>query len=270
MKNKHPKLWKLFKRMNRGLVLGLAVVLVMTVWLSASSAKVNKDIPALKELTKQYLIDLFEINAAMNGEEVGKKVSDSAVTEMRTSLEKLVAEYYSDSKAAQLAYKGSTAKINGTRLVDELSDWAKTARVFHVEKAEIVETEEATQSGYVVKNYYFYTTQKATKYLEVEYSFEILTTVVTDDPNNVYAYPFSSKGGYPEYYADDKYMGGEFGETSGGDICRADLTVTVSGRLIFVREDGEWKLACTRGTYAYVSRTSNVEIISKGGAKVNG
>ena len=258
------------KRINRGLALGLAVVLVMTVWLSASAAKLKREEGTLKELTKQYIIELFEVSSAMNDEAVGGRVSDAATAEMRSSLNDIVKKYYSDSAAAQLAYKDNTSKVNGVRLVDGLDDWAKSSKVFHIESAEIIETEEMMSDGYVLKNYYFYTTQKATKYLEVEYSFEVITTVVTDELGYLNIYPFSEKGGYPEYYSDDKYAGSEDGDFSKGDVCRADMTVMVSGKLIFVREGGEWKLACTQYTYAYVNRTSNVEVVEKRGGEVDG
>ena len=270
MKNKHPKLWRLLKRMNRGLALGLAVVLVMTVWLSVSAAKLKKETNALKELTKEYIIELFEVSAAMNGEAVGAPVSDSARAEMRESLNEIVKKYYSDSAAAQLTYKDSSSKVNGVRLVDGLDDWAKSAKMFHIENAEIIETEEMTSGGYVIRNYSFDATQKATKYLEVEYSFEVIATVVTDELGYLNAYPFNQNGGYPEYYSDDKYAGSDGGNFSKGDVCRADMSVMVSGKLIFVREDGEWKLACTRNTYAYVNRTSNVEIVEKRGGEIYG
>lgn len=270
MKNKHPKLARLTKRMNRGLALGLAVVIVMTAWLSVSAAKLKREEGALKELTKQYIIELFEVSRAMNGESVGESVSDSAAAEMRASLNEIVKKYYTDSAAAQLTYKDSSSKVNCIRLVDGLDDWVKSAKIFHIESVEITETEEVMSDGYVMKNYYFYTTQKATKYLEVNFSFEVLATVVTDEPGYLNAYPFGTRGGYVEYYSDDKYAGSEDGDVSKGDVCRAEMSVTVSGKLIFVRENGEWKLACTQHTYSYVNRTSNVEVVEKRGGEIDG
>ena len=267
MKKKHPKLTKLLRRMNRGLALGLAVVLIMAVWLGVSAARIRGDEAELRELTKQYITDLVGISALMNESEVGDRLSEDTVAAMKSRLLAVVAKYYTSSNAAQLAYKDNNSRVGGQALYDGFDDWARTATVFHLEEAEIFEKEETDRYGNVYQNYTFYVEQKGAKHLEVYFSFQMKTTTVSDDMNSFDVYPFSSKdGGYVEYYPSDKYPDENYDKVDGG-IYRLTSTVNVSGRLIFVREGKMWRLACTQHVGAYVqsSQASLIKVKEVGG-----
>lgn len=261
MKKKHPKLTKFLRRMNRGLALGLAVVLIMAIWLGVSAARIRGDEAELRELTKRYVTELVEISSLMNSGEVGDRVSEDTAAAMKGELSDIVARYYSSSKAAQLAYRDNTYRTSGQKLVDGFDEWSRTADVFHLEEAEIFEKDEVDHYGNAYPNYTFYVEQKGAKHLEAYFSFQMKVTLVSRDPYSFNVYPFASKGGnYAEYYPDEKYPDQSFDKVEGG-IYRSNATVNVTGRLIFVREGGEWKLACTQHVSAYV-QSAQVTVIT--------
>ena len=169
---------------------------------------------------------------------------------MKAKLSDVVSKYYSTSKAAQLTYKDRSNRMGAQKMLDGFDEWAKTASVLHVESAEIFETEDVDIYGNINQNYNFYPEQKGVKYVEVYFSFQMKVTMVSDTAAGFGVYPFSNNGGYNDYYP-DKYpeMGG-FEET--GSTVRTFCTVNFSGRLILVRESGEWRLASTQGVSAYV------------------
>ena len=255
MKVKHPRLSKFLKRMNRGVALGLAIILAMTVWLTFSAVRLKRDEPALKALTKQYLTELVEVSMLMNGGEVGSAVPSDVTASMKDQLSDIVAKYYSTSSAAQLTYKGQNNRTGAQALIDGFDEWAKTATVFQVESAEIFETEDVDRYGNLNQNYTFYAEQKGARYIEIYFSFQMRVTLVSDKMASFEVYPFASKGGYVGDYYPDKYpeMSPEYDEF--GAVYNMVETVNFSGRLIFVREGGEWRLASTQNISAYVQST---------------
>lgn len=260
LKVKHPRLSKFLKRMNRGVALGLAVILLMTVWLTFCAVRLKRDEPALKALTKQYLTELVEVSMLMNGSAVGSSVSDEVAAAMKAELSDVVAKYYSTSSAAQLTYRDRNNRMGAQAMIDGFDDWAESATVFHVESAEIFETEDVDRYGNLNQNYNFYAEQKGGKYIEIYFSYQMKVTVVSDMPESFDAYPFSEKGGYAEVYP-DKYP--EYG--SAGTVCRSLLTVNFSGRLIFVREGGEWRLASTQNLRGYAQSSQILSTAKKEG-----
>ena len=267
MKVNHPRLKRIIKRMNRGLALGLAIVIVMTVWLSVSAARVRRQTPELRAMTREYLTELIEISALMNGDEIGKGIPSATRTAMKNALGGIVDKYYTDSKAAQRAYNSGNSKKSGMKLIDEFLNWSKGSSVIHLHSAEIKEEEIVLESGRIHRNYSFEPEQKAGKYLEVWFTFEMKVVYDTDSPADFSVYPFSVKGDYPEYYG-EKYgdyvdKDGDGSEDIKGQSVRVDTTLNVSGRITFVFEDGSWRIACTQGFNAYVSGQPKYETISK-------
>ena len=266
---RHPKLTKFLRRMNRGLALGLAVVLIMAAWLGISAARLKSEEAELRELTKQYLTELVEISALMNENEIGGRVPEKASAAMKGELSDIVSRYYSSSKAAQLAYRDNTYRTSGQKLVDGFDEWSRTATVFHLEEAEIFEKEEVDHYGDVYQNYTFFVEQKGAKHLEAYFSFQMKVMLVSGDPYSFNVYPFAEKGGnYVEYYPDEKYPDQSFDKVEDG-VYRSNATVNVTGRLIFVREGGEWKLACTQHVGAYV-QSAQVTVVTGKEAMGNG
>ena len=249
MKKKHPVLSKFLKKLNRGLALGLAIVVIMTVWLSVTAAKMKRETPAIRELTKEYLTELVEVSALMKDDALGESIPASTAKTMKEALDGIASKYYTNSRAAQRACSISTNRKNGTMLVDGLESYTKGASVMQLESFEIVEKETVYSNGEVYYNYSFAPELKAGKYLEVWFSFEADAVYVTTDPMNFSAYPF----GESEYYGDYEYYGDKYpsyypdgDEEVDGNAYRVEVTIRLTGRMTFVLENGEWKLACTQ------------------------
>ena len=260
MKKKHPKLSKLVKKLNRGLALGLLIIVIMTVWLSSTATKVKNETPALRAMTKEYLGELIEVNKLMNGDTVGERVSEASEKAMKTALQGIVDKYYTNSRAAQRAFDINDYKKNGTMLLDELEGFTKTASVVHIESFEIVEKETVMNNGEVYYNYSFAPELKAGKYLDVWFSFEADVVYTTADPTSFSAYPFFINEYYGDKYGDESYENGEYPV---GTVYRAETTLRLTGRITFVLENGEWKIACTQNLNAQIASQTKLQPITK-------
>ncbi len=262
MKIKHPRLKKLIKRINRGLALGLAIIIVMTVWLSVTAAKVRRETPELRAMTREYLVELIEVNKLMNGDAVGESVSDASEKAMKTALLGIVDKYYTNSRAAQRAFDINDYKKNGTMLVDELESFTKTASVVHIESFEIVEKETVMNNGEIYYNYSFAPELQAGKYLDVWFSFEADVVYNTTDPASFSAYPYFINEYYGEKYGDESVDDGEYPK---GTVYRAECMLRLTGRITFVLENGEWKIACTQNLNAQIASQTKFQPITKEG-----
>lgn len=250
--------------MNRGLALGLAVLLIMSAWLGISAARLKSEESALKETVKQYVTELVELSALMNESKIGGAIPNEVSIEMKAKLSDIVAKYYTDSKAAQLALRGGDSRMSGQKLIDGFDDWARMASVFHLEEAEIFEKTETDNWGNIYENYTFYVEQKGARHIEIYFSFQMKTTILTREKGSFNAYPFSSNGGgYPEVYPSEKYPDVSTGDKTENGVYKVSSTVNLSGRLIFVREGGEWKLACTQHLNAYPQSAQSSTVTGK-------
>ena len=260
LKNKHPRLSKFIKKLNRGLVLALVIVLAMTVWLTASAIRLRRETPALRAMTREYLTELVEVNALMNGETVGKEISNETAEAMKDAMSGIVDKYHSISRAAQRACNLYSSRKSGPQLIDELSSWTIGAKALHINSFEITELETVTNNGRVMYNYSFEPKAKAGKYLEVWFSFEAQVEYETIDPSTFEAFPFNTKI-YYEIYG-DKYFDA-YGEPTDGGVYLVDATIQISGRIVFVRENGEWRIACVQNMSAGQMSTTKTPILTK-------
>jgi len=234
----------------------------MAVWLSISESKLRRDTPALRATTREYLTELIKVSSLAGADTVGEKIPTDAQNAMKSALTGIVDKYYSNSRAAQRAYRKGTYRKSGAKLIDEFSSWSKSAEAVYVESVEIVEKDTVLDNGNVFHNYSFEPVLMAGKYAEVYFNFEADVVYYTSNPSDFGVYPFGYNGSHTEIYYDKPVIDGEDGDLS-GKLYRAEGLITITGRIIFVRENGEWRIACTDSIRAYPSSQVKYDPLKK-------
>ena len=263
MKNKHPRLWRFVKKLNRGLVLGLAIIIVLAIWLIASESKLRKETPELRAMTREYLTELIEVSSLSEGDEIGKKIPAETQKEMEKALSEISEKYYSNSKAAQRAYKEDNNSMSGAQLVEKFSSWAKESGTVYVRSVEITEKETELNNGNIFRNYSFEPMLVAGTYAEVYFNFEADVVYDAESFSDFPVYPFGYTSSYNDVYYDSYDKPIVDGEVYEKGAYTATGSVTISGKIIFVRENGEWKIACTRDLRAFPSSQITYEPLGK-------
>ena len=267
MENKPKRFKKFLKRMNRGVAIGLALVIILVGYSIVDGAVFeNKHRGDIEELVREYGVDVIKINEAIKETNIGERLTANDKAGMRVALEEVIGKYYTSSKDALRTYGRNSQ--NGIELLEKFDESASAIRGFKLESVEVM-LPTANSYGYVYSDMNM--SKLAGKFVHVNTYMNYEVTYVTADPDYM---PFfglgENKYGIIEDY-NEKAVAPDYGYSEdipekNGSIYRVKANIQVSGTIKLVREGGEWRIACTEWLSAYImsSTMSPVEV------KVNG
>ena len=257
MENKHPRLTKFLRKMNRGVALALALIIAMSAYIIIDGIRFNNELPEIEKMSQEYLKGLLSIS---------ENATDSITLEvgelerLREALGDITETYYTDSAAAQKMYERNT--VSAVQLMTELDKWASGAFVPRLTSIDFPEDEnkipEDSWNGY----YIFSADKMAGKYLEVYFSFVVDVEYLYSDAESFPFLLFDGKngGGYYETYAGKSESDISLGY-SNAVVLEVRSKAVISGTIYFVRESGKWKIACTKN-FGYGIISSNAREVS--------
>ncbi len=245
--------------MNRGVALGLALVIILVGYAVIDGVVFrNKHQADIEALVREYGSDIIRINEEISEAKVGEPLTENDKAGMRVALEEVISKYYTTSKDALRTYSRNSQ--NGIELLEKFDQNSSGIRAFKLESVE-VNLPRYDEYRYTDMNM----SKLAGKYVHVNTYMDYEVTYITADPEYM---PFfglgENKYGIIEYY-DEKSVAPDYSEDipeKDGGIYRVKANIQVSGTIKLVREDGEWRIACTERLSAYImnSTKSPVEV----------
>ncbi len=239
---------KLFRRINRGLVLGIALVLIVVTYGAISCAGFEKkEMPRIEETVENYIEDIFALSDAIKTSEVGKPVPDSVKTELDGKIETFIDKYYSTSNAAQKTYG---KRMYGSVEVEEsLKSQLKELYGYSVISVKNTSDEKLWYgvSGSLLSGKYAHVSftlayeVEAIMTADMKLPFLGLTSFFSD------YYDYKTEEGFEEFAPAD------------GKLCKRLLQLEISGDMRLVREDGEWKIASVSDIMLYIVGDAETE-----------
>ena len=266
MERKPKRFRKFLKRLNRGVVLAIALIVVFVSYSIVDNAIFEgKDRGEIETLLREYGVDMIKVCGAPKGTNPGEPLTASEKDKMKASLEALVAEYYTDSKDSVIMYSSNSLygsdTQNGVELIEKFDAKVDGTLPVIVESVELISMED---NGIFFNYNGINMSRKAGKYVHAYMQVSYEVTYITSEPDCM---PFFLIG-------DSGYMGyedieGEKGELGMSEFYRVKARLTFSGTVKLIRVDGEWKIACTENIYAYADTTTKAPVKS-GEVKIGG
>jgi hypothetical protein len=267
LENKPKRFKKFLKRMNRGVALGLALVVILVGYSIVYGAIFeNKHRGDIEELVREYGVDIIKINDAIKETKVGERLTANDIASMRAALEDVIGKYYTSSKDAFRTYSRNSR--NGIELLEEFDESSAAMRGFKLESVEAM-LPTVNSYGHIYSDMNM--SKLAGKFVHVSIYTNYEVTYIISDPQSmpffgigdskyVIMEDYGEKAAAPDYGYSEDIPGND------GGIYRVKSTIQVSGTIKLVREDGEWRIACTEWLSAHImnSTQSPVEV------KVNG
>ena len=147
MENKPKRFKKFLKRMNRGVAIGLALVIILVGYSIVDGAVFeNKHRGDIEELVREYGVDVIKINEAIKETNIGERLTANDKAGMRVALEEVIGKYYTSSKDALRTYGRNSQ--NGIELLEKFDESASNIRGFKLESVEVM-LPTANSYGYV-------------------------------------------------------------------------------------------------------------------------
>lgn len=214
---------RFIRRVNRGVVLGLVLGVLLVGFVAADALKFKKDTEKIRENIVSYISDMVQLNATLNSSGIGKSISYEYRSAMRSGLDEIFAKYYADPALADkiTVYSG----YDSEGVAAALGDWFNRTAGFKLVSAEV----DGESSDFRIKF-----ERQGYRYAYVQLNdLPITMTLIEARSNGVDIF----LGGGPSYLIDPIYPDTE-------EICGSEneKTVYVSGTMYLTLVDGEWRI----------------------------
>lgn len=83
---------KRWKKINRGLLLGAVLLVGLVGFIVFKEVQFRQELPKIRESAEAYVQDLLALNVSLEGEELGKDLTDEQRAQKQAALEKLISE----------------------------------------------------------------------------------------------------------------------------------------------------------------------------------
>ena len=116
-----------WKRTNRGLWLGLVLLVVLLTVIIVGQVRFGREKPKIRQLAKNYITDLLEVNAAVGDAVGGQPMTDAQKQTQSDALEAVIRQYWYEGKIDRSS--GYFTSYNAVQLREKLSQWQADAPV---------------------------------------------------------------------------------------------------------------------------------------------
>ena len=212
---------RFFSRMNRGLVLGLILILLLVGFVVTDNLRFEGEKAEITDNIVQYITDLANLNDGMESS-AGTAIGDADQQRIRAGLAEILDRYYADPTLASriTVYDGYDA----SEIPESLSLWLGRTAAFDLQQVRVDAESDEFQITFERQGYSYAFVQ--INNLPVEY----VTVGISKKPS-LYL------GAGPSYLIEAIYPEGSELFTS-----LRSTEILISGSLYLTREEGEWKI----------------------------
>ncbi len=217
------KIKRFMMRVNRGVVLGLILGILLVAFVVADSVKFKKDSVTISENIVNYITAMAELNGSFGESSLGKALTAEDRDAMTAGLERIFDQYYADPALAEgiTVYDG----YDSDEIMGELAIWFDKTAGFGLISAEAQGDSDTFRISFERQGY---------RYAIVRLNDLPLSVTLTEPRGNEIDIFL---GGGPSYLIDPKYP---------DDIevwgVQRERTVYVSGTVYITLVDGEWRI----------------------------
>ena len=210
-------------RVNRGIVLGLALGIILVTFVAFDTIKFNKDTEKVRQDIVNYITDMAQLNGSLESTDVGRVVTESDRELMSSGLEEILDRYYADPALAEAitVYDG----YDRDEISRELYRWFYTTAGFELASAQADGESNTFRISFERQGY---------RYARVNLNDLPVLMDITEirrGETDIFL------GGGPSYLIDQKYS--EEDEAWGR---QNERTIYVSGTMYITLVDDQWKI----------------------------
>lgn len=220
---KNSKIKRFLARVNRGLVLGLVLGVILVSFVVADTLKFNKDTDKIRENIISYITAMAQLNGKQETSSLGKAITEQDRAAMTEELERIFDIYCADPARAVgiTVYDG----YDNNEIARELEVWFDKTSSFKVISVQTKSDDDAFRISFERQGY---------RYALVRLNDLPLAVTLTEPRGNEIDIFL---GGGPSYLIDPKYPDGV--EVWGS---QRERTIYVSGSIYLTMVDGEWRI----------------------------
>ena len=100
--NKSTRLKRFFRRVNRGLVLGLVFGILLVVFVTVDTMKFKEDTKEIQADIVSYITDIANLNGMFQSTQVGRYIDPGDRNILIAELENILDKYYADPEIAKM------------------------------------------------------------------------------------------------------------------------------------------------------------------------
>ncbi|MBQ7346458.1 MAG: hypothetical protein IJW55_00720 [Clostridia bacterium] len=238
---------KRWKKINRGLLLGAVLLVGLVGFIVFKEVQFRQELPKIRESAEAYVQDLLALNVSLEGEELGKDLTDEQRAQKKAALDKLIADRMATGDGEEGNYYVLTAselRANYEEMLEGAPATLYRNLEFDIPENRINVTSEGSDYAYV----------------------SIYLQNISVEACGMIDQMFGGES--TKYYYDTEIYDKEFaeGEEFENYIDKTWYTCTFGGNatLQMQRVDGEWKVT---GVYCYTWSQSVREINEKEAVK---
>lgn len=256
MKNMNFDLGKKIKRfllrMNRGLVLGLVLILIMAIYVATTNAIFNKETkPALRSLSRSFVTDMLKSGEPMKQMALGEPLTAAVKQAVRNEYLKTFDKYFDTNP--------QNKKAGGFRTnVEGLEKWLERA-----DSCRILNVTMVTYS-YLSEDEQIHVTKLGNDQARVEFQKVSVRVQFVGAHWEDFAYfsPSSKWSLEDVMISQDKNTNeGDKTEnpTETKDLYTFTVNISIGGTLFFEKQGKEWKIISTRNLYMHTPQVAEKE-----------
>ena len=217
---------KMLAKTNRGLVLGLALVIALTAFIAVDTAAFNRTKPELRDMVVGYLDEMLALNDLIETSDVGCVISETDGAAIKEGLNGIIDKYYADPAEAEkiTVYKSFTP----SEIEAQLDKWMRITSAFELDEAKLLPEDEKTNILFIREGH---------KYARVEVEYlpvQLTITASTMEGRNKSIDLFLGAG--PNYHMDMIF------DTPTEYLKTFSVRRIITGSLYLMNDDGEWKI----------------------------
>ena len=133
--NKSTRLKRFFRRVNRGLVLGLVFGILLVVFVTVDTMKFKEDTKEIQADIVSYITDIANLNGMFQSTQVGRYIDPGDRNILIAELENILDKYYADPEIAKMitVYDG----YDKNEILPWLNEWFDKTAGFKLMSASI-------------------------------------------------------------------------------------------------------------------------------------
>lgn len=133
--NKSTRLKRFFRRVNRGLVLGLVFGILIVVFVTVDTMKFKEDTKEIQADIVSYITDIANLNGMFQSTQVGRYIDPGDRNILMAELENILDKYYADPEIAKMitVYDG----YDKNEILPWLNEWFDKTAGFKLMSASI-------------------------------------------------------------------------------------------------------------------------------------
>ena len=217
---------KMLAKINRGLVLGLVLVIALAAFITVDTAAFNKSKPRLRDMVVGYLGDMLALNDLIETSDIGCAISETDAASIKAGFHEVISKYYGDpAEAGKITvYKSHTPD----EIEAQLDKWLRMTAAFELDEAKLLPEDEKASILFI---------REGQKYARVQIEclpLELTVTASTMEARNKSVDLFIGAG--PNYHMDMIF------EAPTEYLKTFSVRRIITGSLYLFNDDGEWKI----------------------------